>query len=201
MKLFFDTEFTGLHQNTTLVSIGIVSEDDKTFYAEFGDFDHTQVDEWLTDNVISKMLFHGYGDPPPKNKGWCNCSTNGNQTEAYGHKEFIKLCLQEWIDTFGPVEMWSDCSAYDWVLFNQLWGHAFKIPQNIYYIPFDICTLMKMKGVDPDINREDFIGNVAWMTGQEEKHNALWDALVIKACYKKLTMSQSVQPEDAADGR
>lgn len=26
MKIFFDTEFTGLHQETTLISIGLISE-------------------------------------------------------------------------------------------------------------------------------------------------------------------------------
>jgi hypothetical protein len=68
------------------------------------------------------------------------------------------------------------------VLFNQLYGHAFNIPKNVYYIPFDICTLMKIKGVDPDINREEFAG----VNGS--KHNALHDAKVIKACYEKLIM-------------
>lgn len=26
MKIFFDTEFTGLHKDTTLISIGLISE-------------------------------------------------------------------------------------------------------------------------------------------------------------------------------
>ena len=37
MKIFFDTEFTGLHKNTTLISIGLVAENGKKFYAEFND--------------------------------------------------------------------------------------------------------------------------------------------------------------------
>lgn len=52
MNLFFDTEFTGLHQNTTLISIGIVSECGKTFYAECLDFDESQVNEWIRENVL-----------------------------------------------------------------------------------------------------------------------------------------------------
>lgn len=44
-KLFFDTEFTGLHKNTTLISIGIVSECGCKFYAELTDYDKTQIDE------------------------------------------------------------------------------------------------------------------------------------------------------------
>ena len=31
MRLFFDTEFTGLHKNTTLISIGIIAENGKSF--------------------------------------------------------------------------------------------------------------------------------------------------------------------------
>ena len=38
MKIFFDTEFTGLHKDTSLISIGLVDEDGKTFYAEFLDY-------------------------------------------------------------------------------------------------------------------------------------------------------------------
>ena len=42
MKVWFDTEFTGLHKNTTLISIGLVTENGKTFYAEFTDYDESQ---------------------------------------------------------------------------------------------------------------------------------------------------------------
>ena len=79
-------------------------------------------------------------------------------------------------------EIWSDCLSYDWVLFNNIFGSAFDIPSSVYYIPFDICTMFKLKGIDPDISREAFIDNSVGGT----KHNALYDAEVIKACYKKL---------------
>ena len=39
MKVYFDTEFTGLKKDTTLVSIGLISETHKAFYAEFTDYD------------------------------------------------------------------------------------------------------------------------------------------------------------------
>jgi hypothetical protein len=61
-KLFLDTEFTGLHQRTTLISIGIISECGKTFYAELSDYDLTQVDDWIQQNVIKNLIF----DPPKK---------------------------------------------------------------------------------------------------------------------------------------
>ena len=159
MKIFFDTEFTGLHQSTTLISIGCVSEDNQKFYAEFNDYDQSQVDDWIKENVLSNLRGPSY-------------STNRIATE-----------LHAWLCNFDePVEMWSDCLSYDWVLFCQLFGHAFNIPKNVYYIPFDIATLFKIKGIDPDINREKFLGIT---TGA--KHNALYDAEIIKDCYDKLS--------------
>ena len=56
-KIFFDTEFTGLHQNTTLISIGLISDCGKTFYAEFNDYDKSQIDDWLQTNVINNLKF------------------------------------------------------------------------------------------------------------------------------------------------
>lgn len=170
MRIFFDTEFTGLHKGTSLISIGLISEDGKTFYAEFTDYDETQIDKWLQENVIANLCLET-GDNHPKTYSNCNIK----ETASYIADE-----LREWLSQFDSVEMWSDCLAYDWVLFNDIFGHAFNIPPNVYYIPFDICTLFKIKGIDPDISREGFAG----IEGQ--KHNALHDAKVIKACYEKL---------------
>ena len=163
MKVFFDTEFTGLHQNTTLISIGLVDENGREFYAELIDYDQTQVDDWLQDNVIANL--------------------NGKNRST---TEQLRYDLAEWLSAYDKVEMWSDCLSYDWVLFNNIWGHAFDIPKNVYYIPFDICTMMKLKGVDPDIDREEYAFNAVPATAR--KHNALWDAQVIRACYENLRL-------------
>ena len=96
--------------------------------------------------------------------------------------ENIREKLTTWLEQFGEVEIWSDCLSYDWVLFNQIFGHAFNIPKNIYYIPFDICTLFYAKGIDADISREEF----SEMQEGSQKHNALWDAKVIRQCFNKL---------------
>ena len=103
-----------------------------------------------------------------------------------GKSKFIKKKLEEWLNQFEAVEIWSDCLAYDWVLFNEIFGHAFNIPKNVYYVPFDICTLMKIKGIDPDINREQFALNGEDIPSNVAKHNSLWDAKIIKKCYEKL---------------
>lgn len=176
MKVFFDTEFTGLHQHTTLVSIGMVAEDGKTFYAELNDYDEEQIDSWLESNVLQKLHYKDQKFRP------ANKFSSREHMRLLGSTKQVALALESWLGQFDKVEMWSDCLAYDWMLFNQIFGHAFSIPGNVYYIPFDICTYFKLKGLDPDISREGFIG----YSVKGEKHNALYDAQVIKACYEKL---------------
>ena len=58
MKIFFDFEFTGLTIKTTPISLGMITEDGHKFYAEFNDYDKSQCDEWINENVISKLLYN-----------------------------------------------------------------------------------------------------------------------------------------------
>ncbi len=177
-RIFFDTEFTGLRQNTTLISIGLIAETGERFLGEFTDYDTDQVDNWIRDNVISKLRLTGQ-----------EASHDYPKTMLIkGTTEQIADSLSLWLEQFDKVEMWSDCLAYDWVLFCELFGGAFGIPKNIYYIPFDICTLFKLKGIDPDLNREEFAFSGASVSdGKDNKHSALYDAAVIKECYQKLS--------------
>lgn len=188
MNIYMDCEFTGLHKDTTLISIGIISEDGRTFYAELNDYNESQVDDWLQENVVDKLKFKC---PLEGEQEYYIASRHSDNT--LGHNIYDsysvelrcdKLTLREeldkWLSQFNDVEAWSDCLAYDWVLFNDIFGHAFNIPKNVYYIPFDICTLFKIKGIDPDISREEFIKNSV----EGSKHNALYDAKVIKLCYE-----------------
>jgi hypothetical protein len=189
MKVFFDTEFTGLHQHTTLISIGLVSEDGDTFYAELTDYDARQVDQWIQANVIDNLtLLEGIVFADEKDM---RVSGPRAKVEHYLRKWLLEQSTKNAV--YGDMrnvfpdrhpqelEMWSDCYAYDWVLFCDLFGGAMNVPDCVYYIPFDLSTLFKVKGINPDISREEYAG-----TGEGDKHFALWDAKVIKACYDKL---------------
>ena len=204
-KLFFDMEFTGLHQNTTAISIGIVSDKGSTFYAELTDYDKSQVTPWVQENVIDKpTLKKLFAEKYPDGKGEVKETRypEGDDTawvmdNAEVHFQYegttsgLVVMFEGWLAeiTKGePVEMWSDVLAYDWMLFNKLFAKYDNdgyphLPDNICYIPFDIATLMKAKGVDPDTSREEFAG----LEG-DKKHNALWDAEVIKECYNKVIL-------------
>lgn len=176
MKIFFDFEFTGLHQNTTPISFGCVAENGEQFYAEFKDYDRSQIDDWVQENVINHLFLVSTSEQLP------TMTTDKTGRTIIGERWQVARFFWDWVRRFDGVEMWSDVLAYDWVLFCEITkadGNYF--PDNVYYIPFDIATLMKIKGVDPDVSREAFSG-IENLT----KHNSLDDARIIKACYEKL---------------
>jgi len=177
-KIFFDTEFTGLYKDSQLISIGLISEDGDTFYAELTDYDKNKVSNWIYNNVILNLKFQNLTEK--------NLLINKSKKnyEILCDKKTLKEHLTMWLQSFGEeLEIWSDCLAYDWVLFCDIYEEAFKIPKCVYYIPFDICTLFKVKNIDPDISREEF----AEIQSDSKKHNSLFDAISIKKCYEKLS--------------
>lgn len=189
MKMFMDSEFTGLKKQANLISLALIAEDGRFFYAEFTD--HGARSKWLLDNVIPKLVMDSVSfkkinvsENATRIKKW-SVQVCNNRREVAGE-------LKEWLKQFDKIEIWSDCLAYDWVLFCDLFGGAITLPENIYYIPFDICTYFKLMGIDADIDREEFadgyIDTCRYGIDPEEieKHNALWDAYIIKACYHHL---------------
>ena len=182
MKIFFDTEFTGLHKNTTLISIGMVDEDGRTFYAEFSDYDETQCDEWIRENVIKHLKLAKYE----------HYGLNVNNTEVYGSKEFIKEKLSDWLSQYKEVELVSDCCHYDMVLFIDIFGSAFDIPKQVnpacHDINQDIATYYKISEREAfDVSREDILSSNNFIVDEEiMKHNALFDAQVIKEIHKMI---------------
>ena len=180
--IYFDTEFTGLHQETTLISIGCITDDGKTFYAEYTDYNKDQVTDWIKENVFPGLKYVSMeGDVDPFMK------KDVNEFQAVGDKEYVKDAFWQWIGMLGSKEirMYSDCLSYDWILFNSYYADVkdgMNDLRNINYIPIDLCTDLYSANVDPDINREEF----AEHEGDEEKHNALFDAKIIKMCHAKL---------------
>lgn len=160
VKVFFDLEFTGLNQNADILSIGLISDDGKTYYAEISDYDPHKVSGWVHENVINHF----------------------NNSHVITKSE-LKEELVEWFSQFTSVEMWSDVGQYDWVIFCNIFGSALDIPKNINYICFDLATLLKSCNIDPDIYREKFVDTIPI---EGRKHNAIWDAQITKACYEKL---------------
>ena len=57
-KFFFDTEFTGLHQQSTMISLALVAETGEEFYAEFTDYAISQTNEWINKHVVQQLFLN-----------------------------------------------------------------------------------------------------------------------------------------------
>lgn len=185
LAIYYDAEFTGLHKNTTLISIGFVSTTESTFYAEFTDYDKDQVDEWIEKNVIPD-LYLDQGKEKSFVNGVSKVKIKGDS--SYIKKELLKWLENECRNTGKQIQIFTDCYAYDWVLLMDLIcenGKAINIPEYIYYIPIDLSTALFNIGIDPDISREEFVGYLDAGETYVLKHNSLWDASIIKKCFDK----------------
>lgn len=185
MKLFFDTEFTGLHKDTTLVSIGIVAENGQQFYAEFSDYSKNQCDNWIKENVLQNTVIGGNNVLYEEHK------KNGNLTVSIGIKDQIRYELGEWLKRFDSVQFVSDVSHYDFVLLIDIFGTAFDLPGNVSASCHDINQdIARHYGISEkeafDKSREDIVSELCGQQIEGEKHNSLYDAEVIKAIYEEI---------------
>ena len=130
MKYFLDTEFSesGHMQPIMLISIGIVSEDGREYYAEPNDTDLSFADEWLHKNVIPHLT------GPKKNR----------KDIADDILEFIG-----W--PFGAhdekPEFWAYFADYDWVVFCQLFGRMIDLPAGLPMLCHDIKQMANHMGI------------------------------------------------------
>ena len=176
MKIYFDSEFTGLHKNTTLISIGLIDEIGRSFYAEFSDYDKYQCDDWIKENVLANLIY--------KDHKWTDKIAD---TQVHGTKEEIAKALREWLSYYKkPInELVSDVCHYDMVLFISIFGTAFDLPKNIspvcHDINADIARYLKITETEAfDESREGLLARFG-VTIEGRKHNALYDAFVIRA--------------------
>ncbi|MDY3127838.1 MAG: polyadenylate-specific 3'-exoribonuclease AS [Corynebacterium sp.] len=112
MRYFYDTEFIENGRTITLVSIGIVAEDGREYYAVSTDFDASQANAWVRENVLAKL-------PSPRDSVWKSLQT-------------IRAEVLDFL-TFdsSPIQLWAWVGAYDHVVFAQLWGDMAALPRTL----------------------------------------------------------------------
>lgn len=179
--VFLDTEFTGEHAATTLVSIGIVGLDGRELYQAYNDYDEAQVTTWLRENVLSLI----------------NPDDTRPAPDAFADfKAFLD-------DYAGEDRLYvvSAGLAQDLVLFLELFKHGREgagqfhalhdLPDYLSHFAFiDLNTLFRTVGISPPADRETFAG---WEKDGAKRHDALHDARVVRDCFLKLAMSSAGQ--------
>jgi len=127
MRYFFDTEFIEDGITIDLISIGIISEDRRTYYAENIDCDLGRADPWVQNNVVPHLV--------------------GPTTQFTRPK--IARDIRAFVGE--NPEFWGYYCDYDWVLMCQLFGRMIDLPRG--WPKF--CLDLKQEMVRLKINKED----------------------------------------------
>lgn len=127
MKYFYDLEFIEDGRVIDLVSIGIVGEDGREFYAVSTEFDPERAGPWVRANVLPKL-------PPPAGRSW-----QSRAAIRDGVLDFL---------TAGPgdVELWAWVAAYDHVALCQLWGPMTALPRSMPRFTRELKQLWDERG-------------------------------------------------------
>lgn len=127
MRYFYDTEFIEDGRTIELVSIGIVAEDGREYYAVSTDFDSAKANSWVRDNVLAKL-------PNPNDPVWKSRDTI--RSEVF---EFLTVGR-------GNPELWAWVGAYDHVVLAQLWGDMAGLPREIPRYTRELRQYWEMAG-------------------------------------------------------
>jgi 3' exoribonuclease, RNase T-like len=112
VRFFYDCEFIEDGVTIDLVSIGMVDETGREFYAVSTEFDSSKAIEWVRRNVLDKL-------PSPADPAWRS-------------REQIRTQLLDFMTAPGePIELWAWIAAYDHVALAQLWGDMRALPRGI----------------------------------------------------------------------
>jgi hypothetical protein len=112
VRFFYDTEFIEDGVTIDLVSIGVVCDDGREFYAVSTEFDPDKAGQWVRENVLDKL-------PSPGDKAWRS-------------REQIREDLMKFLSPRGEnVELWAWFAAYDHVALAQLWGAMPALPRQL----------------------------------------------------------------------
>ena len=111
-RYFYDCEFLEDGVTVDLVSIGVVDEDGREFYAVSTEFDPDRAIPWVRRHVLDKL-------PSPGDPAW--------RSRARIRDDLLAFLTEPG----GEMELWAWFAAYDHVVLCQLWGAMPALPRAI----------------------------------------------------------------------
>lgn len=136
MRYFYDTEFIEDGETIDLISIGVVAEDGREFYAVSKEFDASQAGEWVRRNVLNQL-------PPKSDARWMDRATLRRKLYEFllpDHVPGQRLAQQD------RPELWAWVGAYDHVVLAQLWGDMTGLPRELPRFTHELKQLWEMAG-------------------------------------------------------
>jgi len=185
MKYFLDTEFIeGFHKPMfgkrrhfiDLISIGIVSEDNRALYFISSEWNYKDADKWVQENVIVPAYTNAVSGDARNMVDASNFHKRGfGETLEEIRRQVFKFMMPA--GDFSPIEVYGYYADYDWVLFASLFGRMIDLPQTFPMYCNDIKQMMHEKGVD---------SNHPGCPKQKDTHISLHDAAWNKVAYEWL---------------
>ena len=127
VRYFYDCEFVEDGRTIDLISIGVVCDDGREFYAVSSEFDASRAGPWVRKHVLSHL-------PKPADPAWRS-------------RAAIRDELYAFLTAPGrPVQLWAWCAAYDHVAVAQLWGDMTALPQAIPRLTYEIRQHWELAG-------------------------------------------------------
>lgn len=175
MKYFVDTEFSerGPKYPIELISIGIVAEDGREFYAInsawYGFLAHRRASKWVHDNVLSHL---------PTGADM-NMSSGGSPRMAWeGTRRMpisqISVEILDFIGADQSPEFWGDWAGYDWVVFCQIFGDMSALPKGWPMFCHDLRQLAEGRDISDLPNMPNCIEHHALYDARETKYRYDW---------------------------
>ena len=161
MKYFYDTEFLENGRTIELISIGIVAEDGREYYAvnaevnEDGDEQslgrRIARHDWLMENVVVHLPLRtevsrytsGARNHMPPHLDLRDVQVKPKWVIANEVREFLLATDGE----SDEIELWADYAAYDHVVLMQLWGPMINRPSRLPMWTHDLQFEAKRLGV------------------------------------------------------
>jgi len=136
VRYFYDTEFIEDGETIDLISIGVVAEDGREFYAVSKEFDASQAGDWVRRNVLNQL-------PPKSDARWMDRATLRRKLYEFflpDHVPGQRLAQQD------RPELWAWVGAYDHVVLAQLWGDMTGLPRELPRFTHELKQLWEMAG-------------------------------------------------------
>jgi hypothetical protein len=132
---FYDCEFIEDGTTIDLVSIGVVDENGREFYAVSTEFDPAKAIPWVRENVLNLL-------PSPASKAW--------RSRLRIRDELLEFLTEPLRGRSGEtIELWAWYGAYDHVALAQLWGAMPALPRAIPRFTKELRQLWDDKGQPP----------------------------------------------------
>lgn len=159
MRYFLDFEFIEDGRTIDPLSLGVVCEDGREFYAENADADLSRANEWVNTNVLPH-LWHRQTDKRDANL-WSRDGGSG----GFWTLDLIASEVRRFVSAGDDrPEFWGYYADYDWVALCQLYGRMVDLPEGWPMFCMDLKQLAVFLG-NPELPKQD---------GTE--HHALADA-------------------------